>query len=394
MALVIRCAPVRRYICRGYASLSARQGTRKLLETRIAMNTDTCNGKRRSGELPRDTNVSRIPWSHNKLKKERFFLSLVIVMIASRLVWSAELQPTGKVEFTGDIKKSKDISALCLVGEFLVIGADEGNKIQILKRDGDHYGLVRDVVLDDSAKEIDVEGIACDGNTVYVVGSHSWKRESVKDNNTYKDNRELIAAIQPEPSRDRVFKFTVDSEGNTSAIEKTSLRAILDQDKVLHPFSRVPSKENGIDIEGLAFHQGLLYAGSRGPVLRDNYVPVLTFQFATPVVQANLLFVNLGGRGIRDLAAVQGGFLVLAGPVGDGPGSYQVYFWNGQDCLPGRRDAGEVGQCRLLGEVRVEPEAKAEGITVVAESASVYEVIIVYDGSKNGDATRFRMPKL
>jgi hypothetical protein len=141
------------------------------------------------------------------------------------------------------------------------------SKIQILKRDGDHYGLVRDVVLDDSAKEIDVEGIACDGNTVYVVGSHSWKRESVKDNNTYKDNRELIAAIQPEPSRDRVFKFTVDSEGNTSAIEKTSLRAILDQDKVLHPFSRVPSKENGIDIEGLAFHQGLLYAGFRGPVL-------------------------------------------------------------------------------------------------------------------------------
>ena len=162
----------------------------------------------------------------------------------------------------------------------------------------------------------------------------------------------------------------------------------------MHPFSRVPSKENGIDIEGLAFHQGLLYAGFRGPVLRDNYVPVLTFQFATPVVQANLLFVNLGGRGIRDLTAVQGGFLVLAGPVGDGPGSYQVYFWNGQDCLPGRREAGEVGQIRLLGEVQVEPEAKAEGITVVAESASVYEVIIVYDGSKNGGATRFRMPKL
>jgi hypothetical protein len=358
------------------------------------MNTSTCNGKRNSDELPRGSNVPRLLWCHPELRKGGFFLSLVVVMVASRLAWSAELQPTGKVEFTGDIKKSKDISALCLVGEFLVIGADEGNKIQILKRDGDHYGLIRDVVLDDSAKEIDIEGIACDGNTVSVVGSHSWKRESVKDDNTYKENRELIAAIQPEPSRDSVFRFTVDPDGKASAIEKTSLRSILDQDKLLKTFSRVPGKENGIDIEGLAFHQGLLYVGFRGPVLRDNYVPVLTFQFATPIVQANLLFVNLGGRGIRDLTAVQGGFLVLAGPVGDGPGSYQVYFWNGQDCLPGSRDSGEVGQYRLLGEVQVETEAKAEGITVVAESASAYDVIVVYDGRKNGGATRFRISKL
>jgi len=36
---------------------------------------------------------------------------------------------------------------------------------------------------------------------------------------------------------------------------------------------------------------------------------------------------------------------------------------------------------------------KAEGITVVVENASAYDVIIVYDGSKNGGAPRFRVSK-
>src|SRR5262245_60839271 len=78
-------------------------------------------------------------------------------------------------------------------------------------------------------------------------------------------------------------------------------------------------------------------AGFRGPVLRENYTPVLRFTFAVPVIESDLLYVNLGGRGIRDLTRARGGLLVLAGPVGDGPGSYQLYFWDGKDCLPGTR---------------------------------------------------------
>jgi hypothetical protein len=362
-------------------------------EWRLAMTTHTKNEPQKKAAFPWNSGKQAVRQCLLNARR-LLFLGLTLVLTAYRLAWSAELQPAGNVEFTGDIKKSKDVSALCLVGEFLVIGADEGNKIQILKRDGDRYGVIGDVVLDEHAKEIDIEGIACDGHTVYAIGSHSWKREPIKDNDTYRENRELIATVQPEPSRDSVFRFTLDADGQASALTRTSLRSILDQDKVLKPFSRVPGKEGGLDIEGFAFQQGRLYAGFRGPVLRDNYVPILAFRFAAPSEQATLLFVNLGGRGIRDLTAVQDGFLVLAGPVGDGPGSYQVYFWNGQDCLPGSRDAGEVGQCHLLGDVPAEPEAKAEGITVVAENASAYDVIIVYDGRKNGGATRFRVPKL
>jgi hypothetical protein len=103
--------------------------------------------------------------------------------------------------------------------------------------------------------------------------------------------------------------------------------------------------------------------------------------------------VQLDGRGIRDLAAVKAGFLVLAGPVGDGSGSYQLYFWDGRDCLPGTRDTERRGEIKFLSTIPAEGKAKAEGITVLKENAAAYEFIIVYDGMKEGDATRFRLSK-
>src|SRR4029077_21159696 len=113
-----------------------------------------------------------------------------------------------------------------------------------------------------------------------------------------------------------LFRFSLDAEGQASKIEVTSLRSVIDESKVMKTFGAVPSKENGVDIEGIASADGHLFAGFRGPVLRENYTPILKFTFANPIVTTELLFVNLGGRGVRDLTRAQSGFLVLAGPVG------------------------------------------------------------------------------
>ena len=88
------------------------------------------------------------------------------------------------------------------------------------------------------------------------------------------------------------------------------------------------SKENGVHIEGIAVKGGVLYLGFRDPVFRDTYVPVMTRKFDDPADTHDLLFVRLGGRGLRSLACVSDGFLNIAGPVGDGPGSYQLYHWD------------------------------------------------------------------
>ena len=135
-------------------------------------------------------------------------------------------------------------------------------------------------------------------------------------------------------------RFTLDGGGNASPVEATSLGPILDADKVLGLFRDIPSKENGVDIEGIAVDGDDLYAGFRGPVLRGNFTPVLRFRFANPSTATELLFVDLGSLAIRDLTKVRGGFLILAGPVGDGPGGFHLFFWDGRDCLPGLRPAG------------------------------------------------------
>jgi hypothetical protein len=129
-------------------------------------------------------------------------------------------------------------------------------------------------------------------------------------------------------------------------------------------------------------------------VLRGNYVPVLRARFGHPVSDASLLFVNLGGLGIRDLAPVQNGFLILAGPVGDGPGAYHLYVWDGRDGLPGQRHPDEpLGRLEWLGKIATEKEAKAEAVTVLEESDTAYELLIVFDGLKDGEATRYRVMK-
>src|SRR5262245_8379423 len=77
------------------------------------------------------------------------------------------------VEIVGDIDGAYDVSGVALVGDWLVLGTDESNKVHILRREGDRFVLVRQVALDRPGAEIDIEAVAADGDMVYVIGSHS-----------------------------------------------------------------------------------------------------------------------------------------------------------------------------------------------------------------------------
>ncbi len=304
------------------------------------------------------------------------------------------------IEFKGDIHKEEDISAIASFGRFLVIGSDETKKkIQVLKKIEDKsYEVARDIKLPDpeesDREEFDIEGMEIGkDNTLFVIGSHSLKRKKVKPEKTYAENRERIATVEPEDKKNRIFKLTLDSETGelNGSIESINIKGTILQDKVLGIFTQIPSKENGIDIEGIAVDGDQLYLGFRGPVLRLNYVPVMVTKFDNPS-DYEIRYVNLGGNGIRDLTQVKDGFLMISGPVGDGESPYQLYFWDGSDSIPGR-DRQKEAQITLLGEVPSPRGAKAEGITVMEETSSVYKVIIVYDGLPNGAATLFQVTK-
>jgi len=111
-----------------------------------------------------------------------------------------------------------------------------------------------------------------------------------------------------------------------------------------------------------------------------------------------VLFVDLGGRGVRDLAHVKGGVLILAGPAGDGPGSYQLYLWDGEDGVSGADiPKPAVPRLRLIGDLPLPTSghgapAKAEGVALIKDEDHHWEILVVFDGLK-GRATRFRVDK-
>ncbi len=312
------------------------------------------------------------------------------------------------IKWSGDIHARGHLSAVAKIGSYLVVGADEGvgveeneNIIQVLKEVGPrHYNVSHHILLfkgnQKDGKEMDIEGISVEGDMMYIVGSHSCRRKRVKRGKSYKQNRKRFENDQIgfEKNRDWLYRLKIDSEIKEVERKRISLRDIIDKDAVLKTFSRIPSKENGVDIEGIVVVREWLCLGFRSPVLRGNYVPMMKLKFDDPEDTYELLYVQLEGRGCRDIAPVVDGFLILAGPVGDGSVAYKLYHWDGKDTIIGKnRSREEAGTVMSLGEVPTPEGGKPEGIAIIEEGTTYYDVLIVYDGIEANVARCFRADK-
>ncbi|MGO7205162.1 DUF3616 domain-containing protein [Rhizobium ruizarguesonis] len=107
------------------------------------------------------------------------------------------------------------------------------------------------------------------------------------------------------------------------------MRTILERDLFLSPFRELPTKENGIDIEGLAVIGERVFVGLRGPVVGGMAVVAELFidQNFT-LLSARPYFLNLGGLGVRELTRDGENLLVLAGAVGEAQGPFTLYRWS------------------------------------------------------------------
>jgi hypothetical protein len=258
----------------------------------------------------------------------------------------------------------------------------------VLERAGDPFKKATSLKLGAEGTEVDLEGLAGQGDVLYAVGSHSLARKQPDADKSYQKNRLRIMEVNEDANRDQLFRLKLDAEGQLAKKDSINLRPLVLQHSLLRPFARLPSKENGIDIEGVAADNGTLYFGFRGPVLRGNYVPIVALEYDRPD-DYRLLFVDLAGRGIRDLAAVAGGLLVLAGPVGDGDGSHELYFWNKLDCVPG--DGSPQGKVTRVGTIRSTDTAKPEGIAIVEESHGIVRFLLLCDGAPEPSVERLRI---
>jgi hypothetical protein len=303
----------------------------------------------------------------------------------------------GRGEVVGTVLEPEDVSAIVKLGPLLVLASDETRAIQVLVPEGtpDRYRAQTPIRLltgeeDRTEEEFDIEAMALQGSTLYVLGSHCQTRGKVKGKKAARPkNLKSLTEVKRRPERERLFRVTLDvNTGQPTRVECKSLTEVIRSDALLGRFFGIPSKENGIDLEGVAVDEaGWLYVGFRGPVLCGQLTPVLKLRF-DDVAHCELLMVPLDGLGIREFVRVEGGFLVIAGPAGeiDVPG--RLYLWDGKDGLP---DKGQASKPRLLGEIP--GPGKPEGLVVLKEDANAWEVLVAYDGQRNGSLRRFRVSR-
>ena len=202
-------------------------------------------------------------------------------------------------------------------------------------------------------------------------------------------NRQRLSDIDVESSRNRLYRLPFDLQtGKPGKLRRIDLSKRLRKDPLLRTFFGVPSKENGIDIQGMTFADDRLYLGFRGPVLRQNYVPVMALRFDEPK-QYQLSFVRLDGQGIRDMAALDKGFLILSGPANDAPGPFCLWWWDGVDQIPGK--GCKVRDALMLGAVSTPGGARAEGLALLSQADGVAEVVLVYETNTAAQAVSMRV---
>lgn len=304
------------------------------------------------------------------------------------------------------------VSSIACTGDYLWVAGDENVSIQRLEKleDGS-YGNGRNYFLKDFFElpsldeEADIEGMDVDGNYLWIVGSHSYKRKKAREDRenpleeidrlcltTLGSNRNLLARIPIIKDEKGVYVLVKECDDPenpgkrlTAAKLKHSkkkwsqLTKKLKSDKHIGSYIGIPGKDNGFDIEGLTVIQDKIFLGLRGPVLRgwaiileigveENTTGILNLK-KNPEAQEYFKkhFINLHGMGIRELVCQGKDLIILAGPTMDLDGIMEIYRWkNGIEHQEGqmvkRIDIESIFVFPQEGKVR--GRDKAEGLAL------------------------------
>lgn len=239
-----------------------------------------------------------------------------------------------------------NLSGLCVARGDLWTVSDEGRSLERLTPDGADWHIAASYSLDSlfsrlpgrrSNDEADLEGLAFDGQHLWLCGSHCLVRR--RANKTSPDR--INPKIRARPSRCLLGRIAIDRDGQCvprsgRAMPHSgpkSLRAFLARNSLIAPFIGLPSKENGLDIEGIAMRDGRLFLGLRGPLI-DSVALIVEISINADLSlherTARLHTVDLTGLGVRDLFFAGDELLILAGPVSSAAGPFALFQWSPQ----------------------------------------------------------------
>ena len=344
--------------------------------------------------------------------------------------------PGGDLE-ARDIRES--LSAVVQTGPHLWLGCDETATLERVTDQGDGryaghrtYRLadVVDLPGDDDA-EVDVEGLAWAPPYLWMVGSHGRKRGKPDPAEGVEKAFEALADVDEDENRYLLARIPLeeDAEGGglvprracpdprdpsatlTSARlrgrgQRSALVRALKDDEHLRRYLKIPGKDNGFDVEGLAAAGGRLFLGLRGPVVR-GWAVVLEVEPAEADRPERLKLRRIGpdgrryrkhlldldGLGVREITAEGDDLLVLAGPTMGVRAPATLFRWRGAVKLQGDSITGRDQLQKLLDLPHDVDggEDHPEGICCLQNGGGRdTEVLVVYDSGgprrQDGDA--------
>jgi len=316
----------------------------------------------------------------------------------------------------------QDLSAVILTPDkHLWLGSDETSTLERLSfvdcnnfGEHQHYRVAEFIDLPaPEEEEIDIEGLAFHDHYLWFNGSHSYKRKKAKPDKSNAKNIQRLATIATEPNRyilgriplvnGQLWKSCPHPENPDLQLTAAKLQlsprgnmlmdALVD-DPHLGAFinAKIPGKDNGFDVEGIAVYQNRVFLGLRGPVLR-GWAVMLEIELAEsspglmnlqPIGANSQLykkhFIFLNGLGIRDLYQDREDLLILAGPTMDLDGPVQIYRLHGGAIL----QQEVITQPEYIMDIPYgNRDDHAEGITMFQDICGKPSVLVVYDSPNN-----------
>jgi len=310
------------------------------------------------------------------------------------------------------------LSAIVRVGSELWLASHERTRLERLSaKVGTTFGGHTSFLLSSlfslpggDDQEIDIEGLDCQDDAIWLVGSHSLKRgEPKKKDKTAEEKLGKLSSVKFEENRYTLARIPLEAEGQTGRRPSKAVPAALlprtknanelmdalAEDKHLKRFFAVPGKDNGFDIEGLAVTGDRVFLGLRGPVLRGW---ALLLELEIEVHEKSRLqlskigsadrpyrkhFLPLRGLGIRELCILGTDLLILAGPTMDLDVPVKVFKWKNAiktsgDSLVETSSLQELFEVPF-GQGNDAGTDHAEGMTLFSNSESSASLLVVYD---------------
>jgi hypothetical protein len=236
---------------------------------------------------------------------------------------------------------------------YLVVVSDEGHDFAVTRLGKDAASKIYDLAelpqknlgielpSPKSKVEVDIEAVTIAGDRVFLTGSASLKRKKPKDgDHSGKRLEEIVPASGAGADWSNYVYELVAREGSGDfpdfeLVRALDARALLLGLPLVATFKEVPSKDNGLDVEGAVVHGEYFYFGLRGPVLRGRALVVRTKRDFTEPEPYTL---DLGGLGVRALTYAgtgsSAGLYILAGPTLARDDKFELYRFVAGDKSP------------------------------------------------------------